>query len=94
MVDAGWYLVAAVIGIGYLAVVLANLDGAVRALRAKHLPAWLVGVVALALLSWLDGLLGAPLGAWGGWLVVVGGIGAGVAYRMRQQPRVMAQLED
>jgi hypothetical protein len=85
MASVGSFLLLAVIGGVYLAVVLATLDGAVRAIRQRYMPPWVVGLIAVALLSWLHELLGAPLGNWGGLLAITGGIVAGAAYGLRRR---------
>ena len=60
----GWILVAVVGGCVYLAAVVATIDGAVRAVRTRDLPAWMVGIVVAAILMCANGLLGTPFGGW------------------------------
>jgi hypothetical protein len=85
MASVGAFLLLAVIGGVYLAVVLATLDGAVRAIRERYMPPWVVGLIAAVLLGWFHELLGAPLRNWGGVLAVAGGILAGAAYGLRRR---------
>lgn len=85
MASVGSFLLLAVIFGVYLAVILATLDGAVRAIRERYMPPWVVGLVAVALLTWFHELLGAPLRNWGGLLAVAGGIVAGAAYGLRRR---------
>jgi hypothetical protein len=85
MARVGSFLRLAVIGGVYLAAVLATLDGAVRAIRERYMPPWVVGLIAVALLIWFHELLGAPLRNWGGVLAVAGGIVAGAAYGLRRR---------
>jgi hypothetical protein len=85
MASLGMFLFAALVGGVYLAVILATLDGAVRAFRERYMPPWVVGLIALALLVWFHELIGAPLGNWGGLLAVTGGIVAGAAYGLRRR---------
>lgn len=78
-------MVVALVFSVYAAVLLATVDGVIRAFRERYLPPWVVGLAAALLLGVIHELIGTPFGSMGALLAIPGGIAAGGIYGLRRR---------
>lgn len=81
MSNSGWLLLPVGLGLIYLAGVIAALDGAMRAVRERFLPPWVVGLAVFLLVA----ALGHQLLDGGVFLAIPVGVIAGAVYGVRRR---------